>query len=227
MLYHRWHPLHGHLSHLAAAVLEHKTHSISIPRTFAVSWIGNLLGGVIFALVPPVMLAHMGFKTFYTFTASTYSRYCSAACISRPTAGRAAATNQRHLRCGVGVRQGLDTTAFRVPASELGPPSLQELTLAPQRRRAPKPRCRQNIRGCQAPAACRLQAGLQGPQGPRAYNSPRSAPLLRGLSCVYGPRAGRQRHSLLRQLASRSCEPTLRSSVRLGRSLAARASPPQ
>ena len=119
---------------------------------------------------------------------STYSRYCSAACISRPTAGRAAATNQRHLKCGVGVRQGLDTTAFRVPASELGPPSLQELTLAPQRRRAPKPRCRQNIRGCQAPAACRLQAGLQGPQGPRAYNSPRSAPLLRGLSCVYGPR---------------------------------------
>ena len=60
--------------------------------------------------------------------------------------------------------------------------------LAPQRRRAPKPRCRQNIRGCQAPAACRLQAGLQGPQGPRAYNSPRSAPLLRGLSCVCGLR---------------------------------------
>ena len=27
-----------------------------------------MLGGVIFALLPPVMLAHMGFKTFYTFT---------------------------------------------------------------------------------------------------------------------------------------------------------------
>ena len=34
---HRWHPLHGHLSLLAAAVLEHMTHLINIPTTFAVS----------------------------------------------------------------------------------------------------------------------------------------------------------------------------------------------
>jgi len=41
----------GTSASVAAAVYERKTHWINIPRTFAVSWIGNLLGGVIFALL--------------------------------------------------------------------------------------------------------------------------------------------------------------------------------
>merc|ERR1711972_349927 len=36
---------------VAAAVYERKTHWINIPRTFAVAWIGNLLGALIFALL--------------------------------------------------------------------------------------------------------------------------------------------------------------------------------
>jgi formate/nitrite transporter len=36
---------------VVAAVYERKTHWINIPRTFAVAWIGNLLGALVFALL--------------------------------------------------------------------------------------------------------------------------------------------------------------------------------
>ena len=59
----------------------------AVGATTDANWVGNIF----IAMLPPVMLAHMGFKTFYAFTVVNCFGFLFGSLLSRPMAGRAAA----------------------------------------------------------------------------------------------------------------------------------------
>ena len=107
----------------------------AVGATTDANWVGNIF----IAMLPPVMLAHMGFKTFYAFTVVSCFGFLFGSLLSRPMAGRAAAARlAASSSAPLASARALTPPPSGPRPRSLGAPSLQQLTLAPQQQRATK-----------------------------------------------------------------------------------------